>query len=175
MSDISNAIEALQEDFTTSDAFIEDIYTKYFSQYFSREQDLYNRFKSTTTPITDSELEWIITSLPLDLFAASEALAQFKSHNEIIKLTIKNRKKTNTTDDQSDLDTEYKIMGIVYSAVINRVESQISLSKELIMGAKKVWDARRKTEQVPINEVNSPNDLPDYTLKHTYIKGDLNV
>lgn len=169
MSNISEALASLHEDFDSSDQLIDDIYKEYFSKYFDKEHELYSKFKSANDPISDSELEWIITSLPLDLFAASEALAQFRSHNEIIKLTIKTRKKSHL--ENSSLDNEYQIMNIIYSAVISRVESQISFSKELIMGCKKVWDARRKTEQVPISEVNPKTDLPDYTLRPTYIKG----
>jgi hypothetical protein len=107
-------------------------------------------------------LEWVLISLPLDLKAASNALAQFKQHNEIVKLKIKQRKNSGDAD---DLDEEYKLMSIIYSSVITRVEADISFSKELIMGAKKVWDARRKTETaIPIGEVNTEvsEELPEY-------------
>lgn len=169
MASIAKAAETLKEDFEAADSLVEEIYDKYFSKYFEKEQDLYLRFRDTDKPITDKELEWIITSLPLDLYAASDALAQFKAHNEIIKLTIKSRKKI-TKDKPEEIDDEYQIMNVVYSAVINKIESKLTFSKELIMGAKKVWDARRKTEQAPINEVNEP-ELPDYPIKNVYIKG----
>ena len=85
----------------------------------------------------------------------------------IIKLTIKQRKKNET---QEAIDEEYKLMNIVYNCVIDKVEHQLSFSKELIMGAKKVWDARKRTEQPVIPEVNN---LPDYQpiKKQTYIHG----
>lgn len=160
MSDISRALESLKEDFDAADNLVADIYDKYFASYFKKEVDMYAKFQDTDIVITDSELEWILISLPLDLKAASNALAQFKQHNEIVKLKIKQRKNTGDTD---DLDEEYKLMSIIYSSVITRVEADISFSKELIMGAKKVWDARRKTEQVtPIAETNA--ELPDYVI-----------
>lgn len=167
MAGVAKAAEALKADFEAADSLVNEIYEKYFSSYFIKEQELYQRFQDSSVPITDKELEWIITSLPLDLYAASDALAQFKAHNEIIKLTIKSRKKV-AKDKPEEIDDEYQIMNVVYSAVINKIESKLTFSKELIMGAKKVWDARRRTEQAPIKEVN---DLPDYTIKNTYIKG----
>ena len=169
MAGITKATEALKEDFEAADNLVNEIYKKYFSSYFEKEQELYQRFQDTSTPITDKELEWIITALPLDLYAASDALAQFKAHNEIIKLTIKSRKKL-AKDKPEEIDDEYQIMNVVYSAVINKIESKLTFSKELIMGAKKVWDARRKTEQPAIPEINAP-ELPDYPIKGAYIKG----
>jgi len=173
MDSIKNALESLDEDFKAADKVVDDIYSNYFAKYFSKVSEMHTRFSDINVSITDKELEWIITSLPLDLFAASDALAQFKQHNEIVKLTIKQRKQDKKAE---EIDEEYKLMSIVYSSVIAKVEHQISFSKELIMGAKKVWDARKRTEQSnPINEVTTP-DLPDYkpikkTGPMTYIKG----
>lgn len=162
MSDISRAVESLKEDFEAADNLVDDIYNKYFGKYFKQESDLFVRFKDSDVPITDKELEWIITMLPLDLFSVATALAQFKQHNEIVKLKIKQRKvKTADTEDDG-LDEEYKLMTIIYNSVIARVEQEISFSKELIMGAKKVWDARRSGERSPIGAVVPPT-LPDYS------------
>lgn len=168
MSSISNAMAALKDDFTAADEVVEEIYNNYFAKYFAKEAQMYTRFQDPEKSITDKELEWIITSLPLELMAASDALAQFKQHNEIIKLTIKQRK----TLTQEDIDNEYKLMSIVYNCVITKVEHKLSFSKELIMGAKKVWDARKHTEQInPINEVNSLPDYQPIKRQQTYIHG----
>jgi len=169
MGDISRALESLREDFESANTLEDDIYNKYFSKYFVKETGLYVKFQNPDVAITDSELSWIITILPLDLFAASNALAQFKQNNEIVKLKIKQRKSKGKDVEDDGLDEEYKLMSIIYNAVIERVEHQISFSKELIMGAKKVWDARRSTERSPVGEVVLP-DLPDYTLPDTYQK-----
>ena len=165
MSDISRALESLKEDFDSADKLVNEIYDKYFAKYFAKERDMYSKFRDADKPITDKELEWIITSLPLDLFSASNALAQFKQHNEIVKLKIKQRK--NKDDNIDGLDEEYKLMSIIYSSVITRIEQEISFSKELIMGAKKVWDARRTSEVAPLAEVAPKIDLPDYKLDNT--------
>ena len=164
MSDISKALESLQEDFDAADNMVDDIYNKYFASYFKKELEMHARFRDADLLITDKELEWIITSLPMELFSVSYALAQFKQHNELVKLKIKQRKGQEVDD--PTLDDEYKLMSIIYASVISRVEQEIAFSKELIMGAKKVWDARRKTEQAnPISEVNK--ELPVYQFDNT--------
>lgn len=163
MSDISKALESLEEDFKSADKLVDDIYNKYFSRFFKEEAEMYLRFKDTDKVITDKELEWLITSLPLELFSVANALSQFKQHNEIVKLKIKKRKSSGTDDD--GLDEEYKIMAIIYSSVITRVEQEISFSKELIMGAKKIWDSRRSGEQTPISPSVPIKDLPDYQFR----------
>lgn len=167
MSDISRAVETLKADFESADALVDQIYNRYFSLYFREMNDNFLRFRDADTPITDKELEWIITSLPLKLFSVSNALAQFKQHNEIVKLKIKERKAAAKEASEDDgLDAEYKLMTIIYASVITRVEQEISFSKELIMGAKKVWDARRSGEQSPIGPKITP-PLPDYPFVGT--------
>lgn len=163
MGDISKAIEVLREDFESSDALVSEIYNKYFLKYFIKETEMHQKFRDTEVPITDKELEWIITVLPLDLFSVSNALAQFKQHHEIVKLKVKQRSK-NKDASVDGLDEEFKLMSIIYSSVIVRVEQEISFSKELIMGAKKVWDARRSSEQSPIGPSLPQVELPEYKL-----------
>ena len=161
--DISNAVEALKDDFNSADALVLEIYNKYFASYFKRTEEFEIAFSNKEVPISDNQLEDIMVGLPLDLIRASSGLAQFRQHHEIVKLTIKQRKKSKAEELpwDADLDTEYALMSIVYNAVIARVESQISFSKELIMSAKKVWDARKRTETtVPIKETMP--DLPEY-------------
>lgn len=164
MSDISRAVESLKEDFISADTLVSEIYNKYFATYFKKEIALYARFRDADVPITDKELEWLITSLPLELFSVSNALAQFKQHNEIVKLKIKQRKSRSKDEIDDGLDEEYKLMSIIYASVITRVEQEISFSKELIMGAKKIWDARRSGERAPIGEKLPEPDLPDYRV-----------
>ena len=163
MSDISRAAEALKEDFNSADALVSEIYNKYFYSYFKKETEMYERFKDSDVPINDFELSWIITSLPLELFSVSNALAQFKQHNEIVKLKVKQRSK-NKDASADGLDEEFKLMSIIYASVISRVEQEIAFSKELIMGAKKVWDARRSSEQVPISPTMPQVELPEYRI-----------
>ena len=167
MSDISRALDCLKEDFESADNLVDEIYNKYFARYFKRESELYMKFRDADNPITDKELEWILISLPLDLKMASNSLAQFKQHNEIVKLKIKQRKSAKN-DNSDGLDDEFKLMNIIYTSVITRVELEVSFSKELIMGAKKVWDARRSSDSAPVGEVVPKKpDLPDYTLENS--------
>ena len=163
MSDISKAAEYLKEDFNSADALVSEIYNKYFASYFQKEVEMYERFKDAEVPINDMELSWIITTLPLELFSVSNALAQFRQHHEIVKLKVKQRSKAKEAS-ADGLDEEFKLMSIIYAAVISRVEQEISFSKELIMGAKKVWDARRASEQLPISPTMPKVDLPEYKL-----------
>ena len=159
---ISHAMEELKDDFASADALVLEIYDKYFASYFKRAEVFETAFRNKEIPITDEQLEDVMVGLPLDLIQVSGSLSQFKQHHEIVKLTIKQRKKAKTDELpwDEDLDTEYALMAIVYNAVIARVESQISFSKELIMSAKKVWDARKRTEDtIPIKEYV---ELPDY-------------
>lgn len=163
MSDFSRVAELLKEDFISADALVSEIYDKYFASYFKKEAEMHTRFQDTEVPITDKELEWLITSLPLELFSVSNALAQFKQHHEIVKLKVKQRSK-NKENSADGLDEEFKLMSIVYSSVISRVEQEIAFSKELIMGAKKVWDARRSSEQAPIGPAMPQTELPEYKI-----------
>lgn len=166
MSDLSRVLELLKDDFEAADELVDEIYHRYFDTYFKKECELYNKFRSEDVSISDKDLEWILISLPLDIKMASGALAQFKQHNEIVKLKIKQRKGKNKDVDPEfgNLDEEFKLMSIVYSSVITRVELDISFSKELIMGAKKVWDARRNSDSTPIGEVVQKPDLPEYRI-----------
>lgn len=169
MSDIARAFEVLKEDFDAADNLVAEIYDKYFSRYFNGEHHMYDRFHDADVVINDKELEWILISLPLEMNAAANALTQFKQHNEIVKLKIKQRKSAKV-DDADGLDEEFKLMSIVYTSVITRVELELSFSKELIMGAKKIWDARRNSETPPVGEVvvQEP-ELPDYPLNSSKV------
>ena len=164
MSDITRAVESLKEDFNSADALVSEIYERYFAKYFTKEIEMHTRFKDANVSITDDELEWLITSLPLELFSVANALAQFKQHNEIVKLKIKQRKNKSKDEVDDGLDEEYKLMSIIYASVITRVEQEISFSKELIMGAKKVWDARRNGDRAPIGEKIPEPPMPEYRL-----------
>ena len=158
--DLTHALESLKEDFDATEALVDEIYNKYFATNFERINALNEKFRDKSTPISDEDLEDIITAVPLDLYMVSNNLAQLQHQQEITKLKIKQRKKSNTPEE--DLDIEYQLMAIVYSSVISRVEHQITFSKELIMGAKKIWDARRRTENTnPIKDKYI--ELPEYS------------
>ena len=153
----------------------DDMYQSIFSKYFDIQRDMFVRMKSEERPITDDELEWILTQVPMNLFDAAEHLATITTKQEIIKLGCKKRENefyknssestdTKKKEEASIKVTEDKILILAYDNLITRVEKEMSYSRELIMSAKKIYDSRRSTEQSnPVSEVNSKSsDLPNY-------------
>lgn len=149
-------------------------YRSIFGEIFDKIENIRSRMESQNRPITDTELEWVLVSLPLDLFYISERLNSFKLEYEVIKLSKPSQKhkiekqlieeyeqsdmKLTSTKLKDLIDVElsgHSMICTAYSSVISRVESEISFSRELIMGCKKLWDSRRRTEE--INPVNSEN------------------
>ena len=153
---IQDTIASLNEDTKAVLDFYESLYDKEFSEQFISVQKMFKRYKSSDKPITDTELEDILTGLPLELFSIAEKLNSLRLSEQVVKLKSRDKKIT------PELKEEYAILDSVYSSVIERVENQISFSRELIMGAKKIWDARRKTESM--NPVTPPKskELPEY-------------
>lgn len=144
------------------------LYESRFGDMFNRVQDMYHEMKSESENdihhISDEDLQWIITELPLDLFNISESLNKMILESQVMKLKIKELKSSKDTEDQI---MELTMIQSIYSSVISRVQNEISFSKELIMGAKKIWDSRVSSEKSnPIGEVT---DLPEYNRKE-YIK-----
>lgn len=172
MIDLNSAQRSMEEDIQSVDNWCEELYQKYFAEYFSRQRTLYTRLESKSHPITDSELEDILTSTPLDLFTVSEKLSSMKTSHEVIKLRNKQKmaelKKnssastiTQKTEDAEIQMIEDKILDTAYASVISRVENEISFSKELIMGAKKIWDRRSQTENAnPVSPVQVTPKVP---------------
>lgn len=183
---VIDAITSIQKDSDISEVveFSNQLYSEHFGQYFTNLKELFSRLQDSDRPITDKELEKIMTMLPLELFSASEALANFKLMLGVIKIKIKQKEKSildkgtdpaiKKRESISYSMLEDKLLVNVYDSIITRVDKEISFSRELIMTAKKIWDARRCTESVnPINEHNSDDEdkLPDYKPKDKqYIK-----
>lgn len=166
------------------DSVIQSLYAETFGELFEKVSNLYTRFKSHTQPISDEELEQILTELPLNLFTVAEKLSSMKLRLAVTKLENKRTRRDllrqyNQSEQWADLsagarrdaisaqvedDTfDNDIVVMVYDAVIDRVESEISFTRELIMGAKKLWDAR-KASTLPIGEVEGKEvpPLPEY-------------
>ena len=144
--------------------YCDEIYkSNKFEECFCNVNALVGKMESKMDPISDTDLEWILIELPMKLFVASESLNKLRLSLEVLKLKIKELK---SNDEQSN-ETEYQVLKVVHENIISKVENQITMSKELIMGAKKVWDSRRSAEKSnPIKEV----DLPGYVPNQTYIK-----
>lgn len=172
--DILSKFEQHIEDTKDLDEAVDSIYTKYVSNYLKTAKEFRAKFNSDT--ISDNELESILTSLPLELIDVSENISKLKLKREALKLSIKekwfNKYNSFSVEDklsdtrkreQADLYViEDKVLVELISTVIVRAEADVSMYRELIMGAKKVYDNRRKTDGVvPVSPVTQP-DLPEY-------------
>lgn len=167
MIDLKSVESLLQEDIDAATEWCEEKYNELFSDHFKRQRELYSRLESKTHPITDEELEDIMTTLPLELFTAAEKLSKLKTAQEVIKMRNKRdlaekkeaslgKTQTAKAEDAQLQMLEHQLMDTLYSSVIDRVDKESSFTRELIMGAKKVWDRRRQAEgSNPINPVNT--------------------
>lgn len=196
MSNVYETSVEYQEDVDSVVQFCEDLYDNEFSSYLSSIRDLYIRMQSKVHVVTDEELESILTELPMNLFMASEGLNSLKLRLEVTKLKnkekkdeIRNRIRSELEDSdlsssakqeilsrsQSEELAEYEILVVAYNTVISRVETEMSFARELIMGCKKIWDARRSAEESnPVSEIvkKDVQDLPEYRrdISKTYVR-----
>lgn len=185
MKDIRSIQKENEDDMIAVTSWCDEMYDSIFAPYFEGVRKLYSRLQSKKSPITDDELEEILTMLPLNLFSVSEALNKFRTELEVTKMKIRQKKKeyldasAETTETRRNAEVQYRLIEdellcTAYSTVITRVESEVSFSRELIMSAKKIWDGRRSTEKVnPVSE-GTTEQLPEYDPKSTgskYIHG----
>lgn len=161
--------------------WVDSQYRDYFWDAFSVLDELATRFESDYAPISDADLERIMTDLPLMLIDASERLNAYKLKSEAIKLKITNVEYAASEAVSGGTKQErekyvkassmnYKLLQCAYSSLIDRVDRKLVYSKELIMGAKKVWTARKQADPATVaaeNRDSGLDTLPDY---RTYIK-----
>ena len=162
------AFDNASEDLDAVNGWCTDVYNNTFAPYFIESRKLAVRLKSkdgpNDRPITDDELSWILIQLPINLFDVSEHINKLRISQEVIKLRIRDLELKSSKRQLYDVASD-KLLVSAYGSVITRVENEISFSRELIMGAKKIWDARRRTDQAnPINEIeDTMTTLPAYT------------
>ena len=158
-----NFTSVQQEYQTDIDAVLEyqnDVYKEMFENEFSDVQHLSDMIKKSgyKSP-SDEVLEIILIDVPLKLFDVAEKLNQLELKLQVIKLKLKQKKidlkhdpvvrdlsSTQIAEFVSVNTIEDELMISIYSKLIDRVSSQISYSKELIMSAKKLWDRRKEAE-----------------------------
>ena len=158
------------ESYREADIALQSVYEKEFGNIFQFVDDLKSKIHDNQRLVTDEELEYIITTLPLNLYTAAEHLSSLKMRAELHKLEHSQLKAQKEIDPSYVRDSE--MVTKMYSMLIDRVTSQISMCKELIMGAKKIWDARRSAEHVNPIAPTAPADLPDYdSMPKQYIHG----
>lgn len=169
---LQGTLEKVSSDIDEVNQWAEEEYNKYFSEYFKGEMDLYNKIKGSGSQITDQELEWVLTDLPMELFAVTEQLSKLKTAQEVIKLSIKQQEReyikihtegseTKRREEAAALTAEDRLLVTVYDQIADRVSRQMTFSKELIMSAKKIWDARR-ADKIPLPDMDTGFDLPEY-------------
>lgn len=169
--------ECMAEDIQAVQEWSKEIYDDHFSSYFTGQRELYKRFESSSHPITDEELSLILIDIPLKLFTVAESLSQFKIGQEVTKMKAKQIERELEMSSTESSETkrkaeatfatlEHKLLITVQSAVVEHVEREISFSRELIMGAKKIWDSRRAAEgSMPVGPTDDKGpgyDLPEY-------------
>lgn len=171
---LNRTLAKSSQDIEEVTSWAEAEYNKYFAQYFKGEVDLYNKMRSSEHAISDTELEWILSDLPLELFSVTEQLSKLKTIQEVIKLNIKKQEReyvklhtegseSKRKEEAAALTADDKLLVTVYDSIADRVSRQMTFSKELIMSAKKIWDARR-ADGTLMPEVNTINEaeLPEY-------------
>lgn len=159
-----------QEEINGVTEWIQHEYDARFASYFKDVRNMFKRLQSETKPITDDELNWIMINLPMILFDVSEKVSELQVALEIVRLRCKEQETELIQASKAKTITQKKAeaalqlaepnaIQAVYQAVIDRVTREITFSKELIMGAKKVWDRRKNTEQsMPV----SVGQIPTY-------------
>lgn len=196
MKTVTDVINEYSEFDTEVQITYRKIYKERFAVYLDPLVELHTRMESEAHRITDSELEYILTDLPLNLFMVAEQLNELRLRSEVIRLENKRKReelqsKFKTELDASDVEysktykeaqvkslvlqemVSYDVLLSIYETLISRVENELTYAKELIMGAKKVWDSRRSSEQSnPIGEVvKDASTLPEYPrVPNYYIK-----
>lgn len=164
-----SAQESYQNDIDAVLKYQNDIYDDMFSKEFSEVQNLSDMIKKNgyKSP-SDEVLEIILMDVPLKLFEVAEKLNQLELTLQVLKLKLKEKKidlkhdpavrdlnSTQISEFISVNTIEDELMISIYSKLIDRVNSQISYSKELIMSAKKLWDRRKEAESaMPVAPVD---------------------
>ena len=149
-----------------------DQYDGVFSKYFEGVPELYSSVSSNERKMTDDEVEWILTYVPLQLISVSEELSQYKLNMECLKLYIKqleadyvsksNAKTVAQRKEEAALKVmDYQLLLKAYASVASRVDNEINFARELVMAAKKIWDSRKKVYEA--NPV-APMDLENYKI-----------
>ena len=158
-----------QQDIDAVTRYQNDVYDEMFSAEFSEVKNLSDMIKKSgyRSP-SDEVLEIILMDVPLKLFDVAEKLNRLELTLQVLKLKLKEKKldlkhspevrEFNSTQLSEFLTIntiEDELMISIYSKLIDRVNCQISYSKELIMSAKKLWDRRKDAESaMPVAPVD---------------------
>lgn len=138
----------------------DDIYNENILPHFKEVNDFYDKIeKSEWRPISDDDLEMILTTLPLRLYSATEAVNRLGIHLSIMKFNAKRGIDVEDEDTRKMTMQAMQAIANAYETIIGRAEREMTFCRELIMAAKKIWDARKRSEcAMPVGEV-----VPDIT------------
>lgn len=183
MKPVKDIISEYSVDISSMDDYCNEIYTTKFQKYFNDTESLYEALSNNLRPITDDELNTILTMCPLNMIEVTDALSECQRNLALIKLKSKELKlqRSEIPKDLKDtvisLETkllENNILICAYESIIKRVEGKVSYTRELIMSAKKIWDARRHSlEASPIGPIGDEETIPVYNpdnMPKNYIK-----
>lgn len=160
MKSLSDAIVNFDEEISEAQKYAFKLYDDIFAKYFADVLKLYDKVKQDSKPISDTDLEYILTFVPLDMCVINESIAPIELKRDLAKHALKYG---NLSDD--DKWANHTIISI-YDNILNRVQHQMSFCREFIMTAKKIWDRRKGSEEAsPISGIRNDSvdsDLPEY-------------
>ena len=157
--DIKELIHTTMYGVDELDAWCEQIYQENFGDYFKGVKKLRSQMElAERNPISDADLEMVLIDLPLELFSALEQVHRMRTHQELMKVNAKYGVIENTPlggEDRKVTMAGMQAVAKAYENIIDRADREISYCRELIMGAKKIWDYRRNAENAnPVSETN---------------------
>ena len=154
-------------EFDSIRSWITEQYESRFKSYFEDIESL--SFKDDEK-ITDEELEKILIKIPLKLFDASEEFVNMNIKKQKMMLKSKVFDSDEVVDESSIFLDELIVKS--FNAIIERVTRQLTYAKELVLSAKKIWSARKATEELGEGLDNSSilDSLPEYKFEKEYIK-----
>ena len=88
---MKNALEETMTELSEISLIADKIYSELVGNYFDEVIELKQRFDFNQNPVTDDELEKILTVLPLRMFKISEALSKATLTNQIAKIKAKEK------------------------------------------------------------------------------------
>lgn len=180
MINLDETLNKFKEDMQSATDWADELYSNRFAEYFKTQSELAAKLRNNSKSITDDELEVALTCIPLDLFTCAEHLNELRMYADILKLKISDMEsetesnlkaagmKDATAIKRTVLDATIaeRILQIVISNLISRVESQCSASKELVMSAKKIWDRRKDADNAAgvhsAGTAEPSSSLPEY-------------
>ena len=164
MFDIRAVESENRDDISSVTSWCTEMYDCKFSNYFKQSHDLYSRLTSKEKPVTDKELEDIFTLVPLNMIQVSEELNNLRLSLEITKSKMKRKKRefAKASAEKSQTKRDEEAADLIIEDEIQRVESEMSYSRELLQTCKRIWDARRSNaaNTFAVSELTSDKSSP---------------